>query len=260
MSIPNETLMAYVDGELDPQARADLEAAMRDDPQIERRIARERQLRDRIHAAYAAELAHPVPDRLLAALRQTSRTIELKAVDLADTSESAARKTARPLPRRARWPYVTSMAASLLLAMGAGLFTWHRARSVMVEEIDGSLVASGALADGLSDRLAGEPARSASVSIGFSFVAKSGDYCRTFSISVGAGASGLACHRANQWAIRVLAPAMTSVDGSQYRTAASGLAPALLAAVQDEIAGDPLDRNAEIAARRRGWRSNAKGT
>ena len=29
MSIPEETLMAYVDGELDPAARAQVEAAMR---------------------------------------------------------------------------------------------------------------------------------------------------------------------------------------------------------------------------------------
>lgn len=43
---------------------------------------------------------------------------------------------------------------------------------------------------------------------------------------------------------------------SQYRAAGSSLAPAVLSAVQAQIAGEPLDRAAEIAARGRGWRMN----
>ena len=69
MSIPEETLMAYVDGELDPAARTEVEAAMRNDPTIEKRVARQRELRAKIELAYAEELTEPVPDRLLAAAR-----------------------------------------------------------------------------------------------------------------------------------------------------------------------------------------------
>jgi hypothetical protein len=256
MSIPNETLMAYVDGELDPGARAGVEEAMRADPEIERRVSQLRNLRTRIQSAYAAELTEPVPERLLAALRQPGRTAESKVVDLANARGSVALKALSARPSRSRWRYVTSMAASLFVAVGAGYFAWHRWQSVMIRELGGSLVASGPLASGLSDQLAGESATPSSVNIGLSFLAKSGDYCRTFSISGGAPGSGLACRHANQWEIRVLTQSTTEMgDGSKYRTAGSSLSPAILAAVQDQIEGEPLDRAAEIAARQQGWRS-----
>jgi hypothetical protein len=260
MSIPNETLMAYVDGELDPRARADVEEAMRDDPEIERRVAQLRNLGTRIQSAYAAELAEPVPERLLAALRQSSRATESKVVDLANARDFIALKAVRTQPSWSRWRYVTSMAASLLVAVGAGYFAWHRSQSVMIQDVGGSLVASGSLASGLSDQLAGESATPSSVNIGLSFLAKSGDYCRTFSISGGAaGSSGLACRHANQWEILILTQPTTGLgSGSGYRAAGSSLSPAILGAVQDQIAGDPLDRAAEIEARRQGWRSAGK--
>jgi hypothetical protein len=233
-----------------------VEEAMRDDPEIERRVSQLRNLRTRIQSAYAAELTESVPERLLAALRQSSRTAESKVVDLANARESGAPKAVSNRPSGSRWRYVTSMAASLLVAVGAGYFAWHRWQSVMVREVGGSLVASGSLASGLSDQLAGDSATPSNVDIGLSFLAKSGDYCRTFSISGGAAGSGLACRHANQWEIRVLTQSTTeSGGGSKYRTAGSNLSPAILAAVQDQIEGDPLDRAAEIVARQRGWRS-----
>jgi hypothetical protein len=259
MTVPNETLMAYVDDELEPSARAAGEAAMRDDPEIARRVAQLHNLRTRVQSAYAAELAEPVPERLLAALRQSSRTAGSKVVDLANARDSVAHKAVHTRPSRSRWRYVTAMAASLLVAVGAGYFGGHRSQSVMIKDVGGSLVASGSLAGGLSDQLAGEAATSSTVDIGLSFLAKSGDYCRTFSISGGAAGSGLACRHANQWEIRVLTQPATGLgSGSEYRTAGSSLSPVILAAVQDQIAGDPLDRAAEIAARRQGWRSAGK--
>jgi hypothetical protein len=259
MSVQNETLMAYVDGELDPQARAGVEAAMRDDPEIEQRVVQLRNLRTRIQSAYAAELTEPVPERFLAALRQSSRTTGSEVVDLANARDSVARKAVRTQPSRSRWRYVTSMAASVLVTVAAGYFVWHRSQSVIIKDVGGSLVASGSLASGLSDQLAGESVASSTVNIGLSFLAKSSDYCRTFSISGGAAGSGLACRHANQWQIRLLTqPAPGLASNSEYRTAGSSLSPAILAAVQDQIAGDPLDRAAEIAARRQGWRPGWK--
>jgi anti-sigma factor RsiW len=57
MTIPDETLMAYADGELDPAARAAVESAMREDPQLEKRVAQHRALRQRVRAAYSTELS-----------------------------------------------------------------------------------------------------------------------------------------------------------------------------------------------------------
>jgi len=52
MTISDEILMAYADGELDAAARAAVESAMREDPQIEKRVAAHRALRRRVQAAY----------------------------------------------------------------------------------------------------------------------------------------------------------------------------------------------------------------
>jgi hypothetical protein len=257
MTMPNETLMAYVDGELDPSATAEVERALRADPELAARAARYRDLRTRLESAYAPELAEPVPERLLSALRTPPRTV----VSVHDAR--AARKAAPAGRRDARWTgmrwtgvRLTSMAAGVLLALGAGLLVWRDSQSVMIRAADGALVASGALARGLSDQLSGDPMSSSKVTTGLSFLAKSGDYCRTFSIAHGAEGAGLACRRNDLWRIAVLAqPASGAAgNGSPYRTASSGLPPAVLSAVQDGIAGDPLDRAAEIAARGRGWR------
>ena len=259
MSIPNETLMAYVDGELDPSMRATVEAAMRDDPEVDTRIAQYRLLRARIQSAYAAELAEPVPQRLLAALRQSDRTSEAKVMDLAGARASVAQKSARARPNEMRWRYVASMAASLLVAVGAGYFAWHRSQSDIIQDVGGSLVASGLLSRGLSDQLSGESAPSSAVQIGLSFLAKAGDYCRTFTITSGAAGSGLACRHSNEWEIRLLVqPEMGQGDRTEYRIATTSLSPVILNTVQNEMSAGPLDRPAEIAARSKGWHTAEK--
>jgi hypothetical protein len=246
MSISEETLLAYVDGELDAAGRAEVEAAMRDDPLIARRVAQHRDLKARIQLAYAADLTEPVPERLVAATRGQGA----KVVDLGQAR--AARANSRAQSRQARWRPVASMAASLLIGVGLGFIAWRHPDSVMIESADGTPVAGGTLARELSSQLAGERSSSA-VQIGLSFVAKSGDYCRTF-VSEAASA-GVACRHAGRWEIRALARSgAASERGSDYRTASSSLPPAIMTVVEGQIAGDPLDRAAEIAARRNDWR------
>jgi hypothetical protein len=248
--IPNETLMAYLDGELDPNASARVESALRADPELAARAAQYRSLRTRLESAYRPELDEPVPERLLAVLRAPVRA-SVTDLDAARAARNAARAG-----RYSRATRLTSIAAGVLLAVGAGLFLWRNSQ-VMIRTANGTLVASGALARGLSDQLAGDSPPSSRVTIGLSFVAKSGDYCRTFSIARETQGAGLACRRNGEWRISVLSPQSPGVgEELGYRTASSSLPPAVLAAVQAQISGDPLDRAGEIAARGRGWRVN----
>src|SRR6202166_4682655 len=82
MTISDETLMAYADGELDAAARAAVESAMREDPRIEKRVAAHRTLRRKVQAAYSAELSEGIPERLLSAARGAPSTQGSKVVNL----------------------------------------------------------------------------------------------------------------------------------------------------------------------------------
>jgi hypothetical protein len=248
MTISDETLMAFADGELDAPARAAVEAAMREDPEIERRVAQHRAMRARLQTAYAAELDEALPERLLAAVRGTPRVPGA----LRPVRGSAARLRRQPL---------LAMAASLVIGVGLGYVVQRHSSSMITNDPGGGLVASGALAKALSDQLGSERNPSAPVQIALSFMTKSGDYCRTFTMTGPASPAGVACRRANDWQIRVLAQPSTDApgdDSAAYRRAGSGLPPVILDAVQQQIAGEPLDQNGEIAARRVGWQPSGR--
>jgi hypothetical protein len=227
MSIADETLMAYADGELDASGRGVVEAAMQADPAIARRVAEYRGQREKLRAAYEPELAEPVPDRLLAVLRQR-----------------------RPADRRRRWRYPASLAASVVVAVGLAVFAWQRP-ALLRERGDGALAAGGDLARSLTDSLSGDPP-AGEVRIGVSFLARSGEYCRTFTLRQSAG---LACRRGDRWLIHDLTELgeAGAPQSGGYRTASSMLPPAILSAVQAQIVGDPLDRAGEQSARGAGW-------
>jgi hypothetical protein len=143
-----------------------------------------------------------------------------------------------------------------------GYFGQRHSNAILVENAGGGLVASGVLENALSNQLGSERAPSAPVQIGLTFMAKSGDYCRTFTMTAPASPAGVACRRADGWQVQVLAQASGVVAGDEsaatYRTAGSGLSPVILDAVQQQIAGEPLDQNAEIAARQQGWRPSGQ--
>jgi hypothetical protein len=116
-------------------------------------------------------------------------------------------------------------------------------------------LASGVLAHALSDQLASDQAQAASVQIGVSFRSKSGDYCRTFILRDGSGLAGLACRDREEWRVKVLAQNEPEAgDNGQYRPAASAMPRPVLQAVDEQIAGEPLDARAEAAARSKDWR------
>ena len=66
MSIPDETLMAYADGELEPAQRAEVEAALAADPTLVVRVEQHRALRKKLNAAFDPILMETVPDALVA--------------------------------------------------------------------------------------------------------------------------------------------------------------------------------------------------
>jgi hypothetical protein len=245
MTFPDDVLMAYADDELDARTRAAVEAAMASDPEIAHRIAQHKALRSRVHSAFNKVLDEPVPARILTVVR----------------GEPASPRKDNVVPLRRRparqwtWPQWTAIAASLIVGVIGGRLTLVRSRGpVPIVMRGGQVMAAGALAVALSDRLAADQPAADPVRIGVSFRSKSGEYCRTFTVRQPAALGGLACRAADGWQVGVLARAEPSGGGpGVYRQAASPLPPAVIAAVSDQIAGEPLDAQAEAAARGRHW-------
>lgn len=257
MTISDETLMAYVDGELDAAGRASVEAAMQQDPGIGKRIAHQRALLEKLQGAFSAVLEEPVPDRLIQAARgQRAKTPTETAArqgsvaDLSVVRDAARRKN---FAVALRWQPV-AIAASLLLGLGLGFLAWHGPDALIRPGADGGLVAGAGLADALSTQLSDDRPDGRVALAGLSFRDKSGDYCRTFSLTGAAASSGLACREETHWRIKALAQTTrAAANSSNYRTAASEDSPAIRAAVEQSIDGEPLDHGGEIAARAAGW-------
>jgi anti-sigma factor ChrR (cupin superfamily) len=250
MTISEETLMAYVDGELDAAARASVEAAMQEDPEIRKRVARHRALRETMQGAFSAVLQEPVPERLLEAARGQGTAPNNTVVNLSLAREAARKDSAAPR----RWQ-PAAMAASLLLGLGLGFLAWHGSRGALIQPgADGGFIAGATLAEALSRQLSEDRSTERVAITGLSFRDKSGEYCRTFSLTGTDASSGLACREGTDWRIKALAQApRIAADSGNYRTAASEDSPVIRAAIEGSIDGEPLDHAGEIAARRAGW-------
>jgi hypothetical protein len=245
--ISDETLMVYADGEADAATRAQVEAAMREDPEIGRRVARHRALHEAMRSAGASVLDEPVPERLIAAAR--GRAPAGTVVDLSGAREAAVRQA--PGISRAWQP--AAMAASLLVGLALGYLGWHGSAALIQANSDGGLMASAALAEALSTQLSDDRSPAQVATAGLSFRAKTGGYCRTFALTGADVSSGLACKEANGWSIKVLAKSASAGSPAQFRTAGSELSPAIRAAIEGSIEGEPLDHAGEVAARQAGW-------
>lgn len=274
MSITDETLMAYADGELDEPARAEVERAVRGDAALAARVAQHQALRADVFAAFAPIAGEPVPPALLAAA-MPDKVSHLGAV-------RAAREETR---RRWAWREWGAMAASVSVGVlvgslvlggggqagqgsvaggsgGAPLAGAGTGGGLSVAFGAGGVpVAQGRLAEALSTQLASAGAGQAAagvagagadgaIRIGVSFAATDGALCRSF---VAGGAAGLACRSGDQWKLAVLAEADKGASGD-YRQASSGMPAAVLDAIDARIAGPALDAQAEKAAQQRGWR------
>ena len=246
MMFSEETLMAYADNELDSKTRSAVEAAMATDPEIARRVARHKALRGRLRETFDEVLDEPPPQRLVdaargvPAIRREGNVIPLR----------------RKAPPRRAWPQWASLAASLLIGViiGHAILRKPTNSAPVTTSRDGRLLASGSLAQSLSDQLASTQTQDAPVKIGVSFKSKAGAYCRTFTLSESTTLAGLACRDHDDWRVQVLTQStQRAQQEGNYRHAGSEMPRAVLQAVDDTIAGDPMDAHAEAVARDQHW-------
>ncbi|HEY0858973.1 MAG TPA: hypothetical protein VGE16_18045 [Albitalea sp.] len=249
--IPDETLFAYVDNELDDKTRADVEAAIAADPALAQRVEQQRSLRKLLGAAYAPVMDEAVPERLAAAARPPAKARVLELASARESRRAAAAAAAAPAASAWTWKHWGGMAACLVVGMVAGRSAWLAGATEDIVSAGGQLVARGQLAQALSTQLASTQPNDARVKLGLSFVSRTDEYCRSFVMASGTG--GLACRQGDEWQLRVLAQDKPAVDG-QLRMASSPVPPAVLKVIEEQIKGSPLDAQSEREALKGGWR------
>jgi hypothetical protein len=227
-------LMAYLDGELGPAERTEVEQALAGDSGLRSRLEAQRRLRERLAAHYGPVADEEVPERFRQLLGGNADNV----VDLAD---------ARERRRRPLWQAAAALAATLVIGFFVGRLATIESGPVALR--GGEMIASGELAEALDTQLASAPSPGAGTRIGVSFARPDGSLCRTFEDSA---LAGLACRGDSAWRI-VMTTAGEGAEAGEYRQAGSANALVLQTA-QDLMAGEPLDADAERRARDSGWR------
>jgi anti-sigma factor RsiW len=246
MTVTDEELMAYVDGELDAARSESLRQQIAASADLTRRVADQQALRDRLRHAFDRTLTEPVPSRL------TDLALNERVIDFALAT--------RKRPSRTAWLSGLALAAGVVLGIALGPELLQLARDEPDVVASGAGIAAGGALDGaLSRRLASEQSASDPIRLGVSFIAHSGEYCRTFTAQHGNDAlAGLACRQGATWRIDVLQSVpIARGDAAGYRQAATSLPPLVLQAAEASMVGDALDARGEAEARDRLWRSPA---
>jgi hypothetical protein len=247
VNFDDETLMAYADGELDAGLKAQIDAAIEQDPALAQRVEQHRTLRARISGAYGSVLDRTLPERLRTAARGESVAAD-RATDVIRFPVRGARGAATSWRGR-EW---AAMAASVMLGV---LISWQMfspGEEAAFATGDGALLARGDLAEALERQLASEQHGGEPVLIGLTFRSHDGDYCRTFTLRA-SRTTGLACRVASSW--QVAATDTAAQPTGQYQQASAAMTPAILRQVQARMDGEALDASGEQDARLGGWKA-----
>lgn len=230
--IEDEEFYAWLDDELEGDAKARIAAQVAASPELSARADEHRKL-----AAKLARAFDPVIAEATVAPRFEGEPIDFGA----RAAERDRRRRSFGVPQWA------AMAATLAVGLVVGNMIGDRP-AAPVQNRDGLLVAAASLDQALDHQLAAYEAPGG-VRIGLTFRDRKGSFCRSFNDGA---ASGLACRAQGDWRIRGLFQGAEGQAGD-YRMAA-GEDPRLAALIDETIAGEPFDAATEKSARDSGWR------
>ena|SRR5579863_678218 len=226
----HETLSAFIDGELPPKEMERIAALLAERPDLDAWVRRQEALRTGIKSAFSEVMTAPPPSRLVRAAKGAPISWRWRIRDFAT-------------------PRVWAPAGAAL-ALGLVIGIALRPGSDFASR-DGQMMAQGALATALNDKLASDGDTGSGPRIGISFRNRDGRYCRTFDADA---QSGLACHGDKGWAIALLAAHPQAESSGAYRMAGSEMPDTIRAAIGATIEGEPFDAAAEKMARDQNWK------
>lgn len=250
----DETLMAYVDGELDAATTSEVEAALADNAAARETVAMFRESTRLAQDAFAAPMDEEVPARLLSQFDDKSADPAASA----EVVDFAARRAARPAGPVRR--FALPLAASIALAVGiAG--GWTLSSQTVTPEDPGMLLGGISMESRLHAALEGTPSGQALAWDGgaitplLTFRDTDGRFCREFQATGSAGGQGsigIACRGDGQWQGEFAIAAQAAGSGN-FQPASGGMES--LETFIDELMADmPLDAEAEAAALAAGWK------
>lgn len=246
--IDDETLYAYLDGELPAAEVTRVEEALAADPTLAEKLSAQRALRDRLNAAFDPIVAEPIPVALNNATPPRSATVvDLATARVAKAESARAAGAGGARPRPTGW---AAIAAALVAGLVGGYMMNARPDGPVIER-EGRMIAAAPIARALDSQLASAGPPQGPVQVHLTFRDASGAICRSFDAPA---AVGVACRDQDRWIVRALFPGETRQDGA-YRTAGSGNA-AVMNYVDGIIAGEPFDAVAEGEARAKGWNAH----
>jgi surface antigen len=257
-SFSDERLIAYLDGELEPELRQAIDRALAEDGALRERLRRLGESGGLVQQAFQGPLQQAVPARLLAAIEQAPASAEVAAL----TRPSAWRLVS------ARW----GMALAASVALCIGLLGGAQLGRLTGDGEDAGTtyaLALGAVPDRvLQAALDTQPSGSATVwqdrhgvVLGeieplLTFRAVDGRYCREHQVVAGTGAAALSvsCRQdGGRWQGVVTVAAAAQPDGV-FIPASRASGEALDAAVGDLMAGIPFSAAEEARLIANRWR------
>lgn len=237
MSVTDEQIAAYADGELDGAALVAVEAAIAADPALAAKVEAHRKLKSRLGAHFAPVLDQSVPDHLAALLQAKPEDAPASAEVVSFAAERSKRGLA-PMVRR--WGAIAgpALAASLVLVL------WQPWQGDDLPEG----YADTQLAAALDDQLVATQSTGADTRILVSFANAGGELCRAYRSGE---SGGIACRDTTGWDIE-REFALGGAQTTDFRQA--GSEADVMAAAQAMATGEALDAEAEAEAKARGWR------
>lgn len=232
MQIDDETLMAFADGELDPDQSAKVQAAIDADPALQVRLRAFTETRAALKSAIAPQ----------SSLQDTDLIARIRAASVAPPRASAQPEPAPRLPKPANFnlrPFATAIAAAMALAVVGGIW-WQSGGPDQGGMAAAQVAALNELPSGEARETDG-----GTMTVIASYRAGDGALCREYETADGhATRVAVACREGEDWAER-FAVDLTADGGYQP---ASGDIPGLDDFLTSTGAGQPMTADEEAAA------------
>ncbi len=213
MTALDELLSAYIDDELEPLQKSEIEALIRSDESVALKYRELKALGPVLLKTFDAINEAPLPDavqRLLEPLPEKPSMVDRLRVWLSFFEF--------------RGSYAYAFSAALMLAVTLPLLMSQLSRAPQMLKDNQWLDGGSELARALSGAASGTGYASADgvVQLRYSFVSSAGLFCREFAVDSGhLNQTGVACREQDNWKVVIATEAVAVADRSGYETASA---------------------------------------